>query len=135
MALFVWNDSYSVSVKIIDEQHKKLIDLINDLHDAMLEGKAKERAGAIIDELIKYTVIHFSTEEKYFDEFNYPETAEHKKIHKEFVDKVSNFKRDFENGKIMLSMEIMKFLMDWLSSHIKGTDKKYTSFLNKNGIK
>jgi len=66
---------------------------------------------------------------------NYPETADHKKEHAGFIDKVIDFQKGFEEGRIMMSMEIMNFLRDWLVSHIQGTDQKYIPFFHKNGIK
>lgn len=135
MAFIKWDDSLSVNVKEIDEQHKKLVDLINKLTDAMSAGKAKQILGNILNELASYTVIHFKTEEKYFDKFKYPFTISHKKEHNDFIKKINDFKRDFESGKALLSVEIMKFLKDWLIKHIKGSDKKYSEFFNKHGLK
>jgi len=135
MALLTWSDSYSVKVAEIDRQHQQLVKLINDLHSAMLERKAKDTLGKIIDQLAGYTVNHFATEEKYFAKFNYPETASHKKEHENFVAKVSDFKKGFDDGRILLSMDIMNFLKDWLVKHIQGTDQKYSDFFNKNGLK
>ena len=135
MALITWKNDYSVNIAIIDQQHKKLVELINELHDAMLNKQTKETTGIIIDELIKYTDSHFSTEEKYFEQFNYPDTVNHKRVHNNFVNKVVSFKKDFENGKVLISMEIINYLKEWLLKHILVTDKKYTNFLNNHGIK
>ncbi|MCP3943643.1 MAG: hemerythrin family protein [Desulfobacteraceae bacterium] len=134
MALINWNDSLSVNVAEIDLQHQKLISMINDLHDAMKIRKAKEVLGKIIDELLDYTVTHFSVEEKYFAQFNYPETASHKKEHTAFVDKIKDVKKGFDEERLMISMDIMNFLKSWLENHIKGTDKKYSSLFNAKGL-
>ncbi len=135
MSYFDWNDSFSVNVVEFDQQHKKLVEMINDLGEAMKQGKGKDVLGKIINGLITYTETHFASEEKYFDQLNYPETATHKKEHKELAKKVADFEQGFEEGRIHLSMEIMVFLKDWLVEHIQGTDKKYSSFFNEKGLK
>ncbi len=135
MPLIMWNDSLSVGLNEIDSQHKVLINLINDLNDAMKAGKGKEVAGKILTELLNYTHTHFGNEEKYFEKFKYPDTAGHIKLHRSFTDKIAEFKKDFESGKAGLSLQMMDFLSDWLREHIKGTDPKYVPLFKENGIK
>ena len=135
MSLITWTNDLSVKVTQIDEQHKKLVDLINSLHGAMKERKANEVLGKIIEELVAYAVEHFRTEEKYFDEFGYLKATLHRKEHKDFVNKVAAFKSDFDSGKMMLSMEIMDFLKDWLINHIKKTDMEYSDFFVEKGLR
>ena len=134
MALIKWDDSFSVKVAEIDKQHQKLIDMINELNDAMKQGKGKDILGKIIKGLVQYTATHFKTEEDYFKQFNYPHADTHKKEHDAFVKKVSEFKDEFEKGNISLTIEVMKFLSDWLRNHIKGTDKHYSRFFNEHGL-
>ncbi|MEW6536203.1 MAG: bacteriohemerythrin [Candidatus Auribacterota bacterium] len=134
MALITWSDELSVKIKEIDNQHKKLIDLINSLNDAMKVGKGKEVMDKILKELTSYTVTHFSNEEKYFDKYGYPDTKAHKETHTAFVNKMTEFKDKFEQGKLSLSIEVMNFLSDWLKKHIMGTDQKYSSFFNGKGL-
>jgi len=124
----------SVDVEEIDQQHKKLIVMINDLSDAMVEGKGKHVAGGIIDDLIEDTASYFKTEEKYFDQFGYPDAEAHKKEHVAFVQKVSQFKDGFDQGKIALSVDIISFLYKWLQNHIKKVDKQYSQFFNDKGL-
>ena len=134
MALFAWNNGYSVNVQEIDNQHKVLVDIINKLHDSMKVGKGKEVIGEILDELVTYTVFHFGHEEKLFSGNGYSDTNRHKAEHKKLIEQVQNLQNDFKSGKTLITMEIMNFLKDWLSNHIMVTDKKYSSYLNSNGI-
>ena len=134
MALITWDGSYSVNIADIDRQHQKLMEMINDLDAAMHSGKGKEVLAKIIHGLVTYTRTHFTTEESYFDKFGYADASSHKLEHSNFVRKVSQFKDDFEKGRIGLSIEVMNFLSDWLKNHIKGTDKKYGPFLNEKGV-
>ncbi|MDA2920205.1 bacteriohemerythrin [Desulfobacterota bacterium AH_259_B03_O07] len=135
MALITWNDSMSVNVEEIDKQHQKLVQIINDLHDAMREGKEKEVLGNVLTRLIDYTSYHFSTEEKYFDKFGYPDSDPHKKEHRELLEQVLEFKKEFDEGKVLLTIELMNFLKNWLTNHMQGSDKKYGLFFNEKGLK
>lgn len=129
MALFQWNDAmYSVGSEKIDKQHKKLVELLNSLYEAMSKGKGNDVLGPILNELVNYTVVHFKTEEDLFTKYNYPGKTLHKAEHKKFVDEVASFKSEFDTGKAMISIKLMTFLKDWLVKHIKGSDKQYTQF-------
>jgi hemerythrin len=135
MSLFIWNDSYKTNITGIDAQHKHLVDLINSLYDAMSKGQGNKALGGILDELYKYTVVHFGDEERLMLKTGYPDYAAHKKIHDEFTARVVAMKRDFEAGKVSLSLQVATFLKEWLSGHILGTDKKYAPYLASRGIK
>ena len=135
MAQIKWNDSLSVNVKEIDEQHKKMIAMVNDLNDAMSVGKGKDALGKILTGLISYTASHFKTEETYFDKFGYPDKMNHKKEHGAFVKKATDFKSGFDKNELPLTVEVLNFMGDWVKNHIKGTDKKYSAFFNQKGLK
>ncbi|WP_420208544.1 bacteriohemerythrin [Candidatus Electronema sp. JC] len=135
MSLITWDESLSVKVAEIDSQHRKLVAMINELHDAMKSGKGKDVMGRILSGLISYTDSHFKVEEKYFAQFKYPDTAAHVKEHVAFVKKVTEFQIDFEGGRLTVSIDTLYFLRDWLQGHIKGTDKKYSAFFHENGLR
>lgn len=135
MALIQWSSDLSVQIDEIDKQHQKLIAMINQLNDAMRQGKGKEVVGKIIDGLVSYTQVHFAVEEKYFAQFGYPDAGNHVKEHTTFVKKAAEFQSDFANGKLTLSVQIINFLSDWLKHHIQGTDRKYVPLFKQNGVK
>ncbi len=135
MAFITWTDAYSVGIEEIDNQHKGLVKLINKLFDAMSDGQANSILNGILNELTKYTQVHFATEEKYFALYDYPESAEHIEEHLQFVNEVLKFKAQFEAGNIVLSFEVFKFLRGWLVKHIQGSDKKYSQCFIANGLK
>ncbi len=132
--LIVWDDYYSVGYNLIDEQHKMLVGMINDLYDSFITGTAKEKASLILEEMIKYTDYHFTIEHKFFEKYNYPETEEHKVIHKSFVDKAIELKAGVDSGKVSVSFDIMNFLRQWLLDHILGEDKKFAAFFKEKNI-
>ncbi len=125
MDLIKWNESMSVGIPKIDSQHKQLIQMINDLNSAMREGKSKEILNRVITDLMNYAQIHFETEEEYFVKYEYGGREEHEQEHSKFITQVFDFKKKFDANKVGLSIEIMKFLSDWLVNHIKVTDMKY----------
>ena len=135
MAFINWTDSLSVGVSELDNQHKRLIAIINDLSEAMKKGKGKDVLGRIMSSLINYTQTHFTAEENYFEKYNYPQSSSHKGEHTAFVKKVSEVKAGFDAGKLSVTVETMNFLRDWLKNHIMGTDQKYTQFFNEKGLK
>ncbi len=132
--LVEWSDALSVGVHEIDEQHKVLVNMINELHQAMRQRRAKEVLLDLVGKLAEYTVTHFGTEERLFDKYGYPDTPKHKEIHAKFVAKVKETEEQLRAGTATVSMDLMRFLKDWLVGHIQGTDKKYTSFLNSKGV-
>lgn len=134
MAFMSWEDRFSVGVRSIDTQHKKLIDLINELHDARLKGKSGEALGHIFGELATYTVEHFAHEEQIFDQTRYPATTAHKAEHEALKAKVVELKNAMEGQKYPFTMELMDFLRDWLQKHIMGSDKAYSSHLVAAGV-
>ncbi len=120
---------------MIDKQHKTLIDTINELHEAMKQGKSRDITGKTLDKLINYTKEHFTTEENFFQKFDYKEKSSHTLEHDGFVKKVVELKKSFENGNTMISPEVLNFLSTWTKSQILVIDKKYSEFLNSKGIK
>jgi hemerythrin len=129
---FPWNKNLETSIPEIDKQHKKLVDLINQLYKAFNDNMAKKVLGSILEELIHYTVVHFTYEEKLLAGINTIDLKEHLKQHKAFTDKVLEFKQKFEKGH-PITFRVMTFLRDWLTDHIQVTDKQYVNSV-KNSI-
>lgn len=134
MALFNWSDKYSVSVAEMDNQHKELVNILNEIFDAMSERKSNEVLGKIIAKLVNYTRMHFSAEERYMQKYNYPGYAGQKREHDAFIAKIQTFQNDFNAGKLTLSLDVSSFLKNWLIQHISVEDKKYGSFFNQKGL-
>lgn len=134
MNIFEWKEIYSVDIKSIDNEHQRLFQLINQLFGAMSHGKAKDILSEILAQLIDYTKTHFRREEMYFSSTNYPEYQEHKQQHELFIAKIGNLKKQFESGEQLISVELIKFLSDWLINHIQVSDKRYMVHLKKYGV-
>ncbi len=135
MTLINWNTNYSVGIAEIDDQHKKLIALINDLYDAMRRGNGKAALGRVLADLLDYTIYHFNAEERLFQKYAYPDFEEHKQMHDYLAEKVRQLKNEYEGGSPAITRDAMLFLSNWLNVHILEVDRKYGPFLNDKGIR
>jgi hemerythrin len=135
MTLIQWNDSLDVSVVEFNRQHRRLVAMINELDAAVKQGKGHDVLEKVIKGLVRYCATHFKTEEKYFEQYGYPEAKTHAAEHSDFIDKVYLFVLDFENGKAGLTEGIMAYLSDWLKEHIMVSDKRYGAYLCAHGMK
>ena len=127
MAYFSWSSDLAVGNSFIDEDHKKLIDLINRLHDVMAKGDGRGHIGKVLESLIQYTLKHFEREEKEMDRIKYVGSIAHKKEHAKLVMEVSDLQKKFQGGNSMLTMSVSQFLKDWLINHISKTDKAFAT--------
>ncbi|MGE5418317.1 MAG: bacteriohemerythrin [Acidobacteriota bacterium] len=135
MPEYNWDASYSVGVDSIDVQHQKLFKIINNLNQAMLAGNARSMVDGIVAELKAYTIEHFTEEERLMTLANYSDLINHKKLHQDFIVKVSEMQQKLNEGKMLtLSIEVMDFIGSWLINHIKGVDKLYTQAMKDSGI-
>lgn len=134
MAIITWSSTLSVNIKQFDEQHRKLVDMVNGLHDAMKQGRGSEVLGPLLDKLVAYTVTHFADEERLMLLHNYPGFPHHKSEHEKLTSQALELKKQYRANSSALSVQVMMFLKDWLSSHILGDDKKYGPFLNSKGV-
>ena len=136
MPLITWEDGLTLGVAEIDQQHERIIRIVNRLEDATREGRAAEILSDILDELIIHTVTHFSTEEKYFAQFGYPDADAHKKEHAALIEKVNTFANDFNkrpaHGRFALARELLDFLKIWFSCHVLETDIKFVKLFREN---
>ena len=132
--MFQWEDKYSVGIQSIDNQHKEIFMLLNKLLEAMKMGHANDVTIQIIQELERYAVIHFQKEEYFFQRFNYQGSAEHITEHQNFIKKIAVLKSEINSGKMILTIELLRFLKDWIDHHILVVDKKYSECFRQNGL-
>ncbi len=135
MALFTWNDSFSVKVALCDQQHKKLFEIINQLADAMRTGQGKQAVVKTAGELLQYTHTHFQEEEALLEGAHYPQLAAHREQHRKFVSDVEALARQIREEGGASSIQVLNLLRDWLINHILKTDKAYSDFLNAAGVR
>lgn len=132
MALFEWTEDYSVSVLRFDTEHKKLFSLINELNDAMSEGRGRFVVVRLLQELGEYARWHFEGEESAMRRAGYAGLEEHIYQHDVFAAKIAEFYNEHCNGGIPI--DVLFFLRDWLQKHILLTDHQYVECVNRAGI-
>jgi len=132
--LVCWSDALSVGIEEIDEQHKVLVDLLNQLHTAIIQHHGSESSNRILIELVEYTRIHFAVEESLMRILGYPEYEEHKHHHSLLINEVRMLVTKLHNGKKSISFELLHFLKIWLTKHIMDEDRQYVPFLIRAGV-
>jgi len=130
-----WKEEYSVGVKKIDEQHKKMLSLVSKLKEILYEVDNTDSIKSLIQELVDYGRYHFDTEENYFEQTNYPDKLIHQSYHNDYNEKILEFQNKFSEEKtIKIAFEISDFLEEWWITHIKYEDMKYVDWFKKHDI-
>lgn len=128
MAIAIWSSRFETGIPIIDTQHKALFEAVNKLADSFKAGTSAAQVKASMDFLVKYTVEHFQTEEKYMREIDYPKLTSHMAEHAQLVAKAQGLQAKLADGK-PVTVEVTTFLADWLKHHINEVDMGYVEFL------
>jgi hemerythrin len=131
--LVTWSPTFSVGIRLIDEQHKELLNLTNDLFNHCVGDEEAERAyfAKVIHEAVNYVKIHFSTEEKIMRKTNFGGYLDHKREHDAFVLMVVEQVQAFNDGKKFNLTVFTKFLKNWILTHIALKDKQYFEYFKK----
>ncbi|MEW5729376.1 MAG: bacteriohemerythrin [Pseudomonadota bacterium] len=130
MPLVEWTDDMSVGVARLDEDHRRLLGMLNTLDDALHRADAQDEVGRALGELIRYTYYHFGAEERLLEEVGYPDLDGHRQAHRVMADHVRQMEADYEaNPRSVVATELYKFLSDWLVHHIRSEDMRYKTAL------
>lgn len=130
-----WNPKLSVKVKKIDEQHKKLVNIINKVHSMEQSNKNKEELVVVLNELVEFSRVHFETEEKYFRKFKYEGATEHIREHEDLIRKALEFYKRFSKQGVKILPQFLVFLKAWLEDHLIKMDQKYVKCFQDCGLK
>ncbi len=129
-----WNDKFSVGISAIDEEHKKIIGILNKAIYEKEHNASSEELRGVLREMTNYALRHFKTEETYMKEFNYTEYEYHREKHREFyTETIADHDKVIE-GDCQIANEIIEYLKWWLVNHIQVTDKKYVDCFKKHGL-
>lgn len=131
MEAIKWENKYEIGVKIIDDQHKRLIKLINKVIDESNEPDSAKLIADTLEEMLSYALTHFKTEEAILKEAGYPQFTEHRKEHLDFIKKTSELSIKFDLSNNELRNEILGYLKDWLMHHIFEEDLEFRDFLKE----
>ncbi|MDR0550445.1 MAG: bacteriohemerythrin [Spirochaetaceae bacterium] len=126
-----WESRYAIGIPLIDKEHKELLTLTNELYEACREGDEAARGlfKDVVRRTVQYVKYHFSHEEQILESITYPELAPHKREHENFVKKVLEEVKNFEDGKTFVPNTFVRYLRDWILSHIAVSDKKYAEYI------
>lgn len=130
-----WDDSYSVGVAVLDDDHKRLIKLINQLQTAALYETSEKFEKEAFDALLDYTKTHFKREEELLEKHSFPGLDAHKKQHQAMVNKVASLVSEYQQNADVTIENTIRYLKTWLINHINGTDKEYAGFFNERNVK
>ncbi|MBI5889460.1 MAG: bacteriohemerythrin [Nitrosomonadales bacterium] len=126
MAKTIWTSNLNTGIEAIDKQHRKIVDYINQLDDAISSGRKKELVAKVIDSLADYTYSHFKYEERLLEEVSYPFLKAHRNIHQIFIRRLGEYQVRFKRGED-ISEELHMMMFNWLFGHIKHDDMDYVA--------
>lgn len=124
MTYLAWQNSLNTGIQVIDDQHKRIVDMINLLHQAQTQGQGRSEVDNVLNELVDYTLSHFAFEESLLEEAGYEFTRPHKRVHAIFVTRVSEYRQRFQEGED-ITEELLGLLSRWLFNHIRNDDAAY----------
>ncbi len=130
-----WNESCSTGVAKLDDQHKKLLELLNRLLGSIKEGEETSNMGALLEDLFSFAVSHFNDEEEVMKRYGYEHLEEHKKEHDKIKLMVGRLYQNYLAGNMPETIEILEVITRWFENHLKNTDMKYGPFLKEKGFK
>ena len=131
MQLLKWSSELELDLPDIDNQHKQLINMINELNIAIEYNQPNSIMLPLVDRLQEYARTHFKAEEDIFTTYAYPDRATHEAEHATFIDSIKYIRRQCELIDTPMSTRIRDFLLSWLCNHIKTKDKEYKRFIDK----
>ena len=129
MVTIAWDDRYRIGLPIIDNQHKYLLQLINQLYDDITSGAPATSLEEVFNNLDDYAVYHFTIEERWMQGQLYPELASHQQEHATFKEHVDELRRLHLRRDSYASLKTLTFLYHWLTSHIQGSDFQFGQFI------
>jgi len=123
-----WSEELSVNVPEMDEQHRRLVDILNRFYDAVERGEREEGIKQLFHGVEEYTLFHFNAEEQFMADIGYPDLEAHRKTHQGLIDQLHSARERYEGGDRKAAREFVAFVLSWLYTHIAKTDKKYGEY-------
>ena len=130
-----WTDSFSVGVALLDEQHRRLIDMLNKMIKDPAADTRSETVADVLTDMTRYAQEHFKAEEELMNEHGYPRLDEHKEQHLGFQEKVARLCFATVKGQASVPQELMEYLQKWLIHHILQEDMAFKPFFEQKGVR
>jgi hemerythrin len=125
MAYWQWGPELELGIDVIDQQHRRIVEYMNELHDAMMQ-KNDEAVGRVIEALVDYTLTHFAFEESLMEKGGYPLTEPHRAVHENFTRQIHRYREEHQNGA-EVAKKLLSSLRVWLTNHISRYDRDYVA--------
>jgi len=132
---FGWTPAHSVNIVVLDRQHQRLFDAVNELNQALRNGQGASVVDPVLRKLVGYVTVHFATEERLMEENAFPGLLAHRAEHEAFRRKIDAFCEDHKSGKLGVPVMLTLFMQNWLKDHVSKTDERYSAFLNARGVR
>ncbi len=120
-----WNEDMRVGVPALDEQHRQLLDMVGQVHDALAAGQNRDVVDPMLDQLIRRIQLHFGDEERHMHNIRYADFAAHRGEHEYLTRQVRDLRARLDSGPPSLAIDLMNFIATWLRNHIQVTDRQY----------
>lgn len=135
MGKIQWSDELGMGVKELDEQHRELIRIVNEL----IEAAAAKRGGAVIEDIVKqlreYSVVHFRAEEDFMASIDYPGRSAQVQAHADLKREVKEFQRRIYERTEISAREVLEFMKGWLLNHVLTYDRELAKFVAEQSVK
>ena len=132
---FRWTEGYRVNIALLDQQHRQLIETVNELDQALRTGEGKSVVEAVLDKLVEYALVHFTAEERLMQQHDFPGLSTHQTQHEMFRQKIATYLDDQKAGKPGVPVSLLLFMQEWMKQHLLTTDRQYSAFLNARGVR
>ena len=132
---FRWTEALSVNIAVLDQQHKQLIETVNELDQALRKGEGKAALDSVLDKLVECALVHFAAEESLMQEHDFPGFSTHRTLHEEFRKRLAEYLGAHKAGKPGVPVSLLFFMQEWMKEHLSKTDKLYSAFLNARGVR
>lgn len=134
MALVNWTSEFSVDIPIFDEQHRKIVDMLNELHASIVQGRGADTARRDLARLASFAVQHFRHEEQLMQRYGYAELPLHRAEHAAMARHIAEFQGRLSRGEVAITVALLNYLRDWLVRHFLEMDRKYAEFFSEQGL-
>lgn len=134
MAFLEWSPLFSVGVSSLDDEHRRLVSLLNDFQDACAAGRGPQAAFGALNALVRYAEEHFAHEQDLMDEHGYPERLRHRAEHERFLRRVFELAGEVDADAERGAEEVLEFIKTWLLEHVLGSDRRYGAFFAERGV-
>lgn len=132
---FRWTEAYRVNIAVLDQQHQKLFETVNELDEALRTGAGNAAVERVLDKLVEFTLEHFAVEERLLQQHGFPGLPTHRTQHEMFRQRIAAYLEDHRAAKPGTAVSLLFFMQGWLTQHVLKTDKQYSAFLNARGVR